>query len=55
MLAESRGPGEDEDVKAERMRVEEALRRRRDGGGDARDAPDTVLIKDLTKVSLWCQ
>lgn len=65
MLATSRGPKEDEDVKAERLRVDRAMSNREDSGvtpGDGvretkagndseeGDGIDTVLIQGLTKV-----
>lgn len=60
MLAASQGPSEDCDVKEERLRVDEAMARAREGsrggvvpGGVGRVGgveADTVLIRGLTKV-----
>ena len=59
MLAVSKGPSEDCDVKEERLRVDEAMARARDGyrgggvGGAGGVEADTVLIRGLTKVGVW--
>lgn len=60
MLAASKGPSEDCDVKEERLRVDEAMARAREGsrggvvpagvGGAGGVEADTVLIRGLTKV-----
>ena len=65
MLATSRGPREDEDVRAERLRVDRAMSSRGDtrampedgvremkaeNESETGDAIDTVLIRGLTKV-----
>lgn len=49
MLRESTGDKEDVDVRAERLRVDEATITSR-AGTETTAAPDTVLIRGLTKV-----
>lgn len=53
MITASKGPDEDCDVKAERLRVDEAMTRARregNGRGARHDDTNTVLIRGLTKV-----
>lgn len=53
MLAESRGRSEDADVRAERVRVADALAAGAEAGAGEHGRVDTILIQALAKVGCW--